>query len=322
MYSVHSMLGLRQGKIEFIGTGRITNAAFIIEDPAGINGNDYTVSYANFIIEEGHENCMRLFFDYLQNLQEKWTCAELRFIPENQLALSHLSQISNNITPANKCLHILLPSSNEAFLRNLKRKDRKEMRRYLRRIEEYGFKTELVDCSENHLMSRGMNELFEINQERWSAKGLSGAFANPRLRSFYLDIADSFSQNRWLGLYCLKLSGKTVAALYGFKYNGTYIAYKTGMDPAYSRFSVGNLLFLNVIERCIQEGLLDFDFMWGTAYKRQFITYETSDCKAIFPKERLFGAFKQLLYSTYWHQGERLKDFHANQSGRRAFQRV
>lgn len=185
------------------------------------------------------------------------------------------------------------------------------MRRYLRRIKKYGLKTELVDISKTNSISYGMNQLFETNQKRWSAKGLPGAFCDPRLRSFYLDIAASFSQNKWLGLYCLKLSGKTVATLYGFKYKGKYYAYKTGMDPAYSRFSVGNILFLKVMEECIQEGLLEFDFMWGEdPYKRQFATYGTSNYKAIVYKKRLFGAFQHSLYSEYWRQGERLKYFH------------
>jgi CelD/BcsL family acetyltransferase involved in cellulose biosynthesis len=34
MYSIHSVFGLRQGKIEFVGTGPVTNAAFIMEDRA------------------------------------------------------------------------------------------------------------------------------------------------------------------------------------------------------------------------------------------------------------------------------------------------
>jgi CelD/BcsL family acetyltransferase involved in cellulose biosynthesis len=310
MYSVHSMFGLRQGKIEFIGTSPTNNGASIIEDEQN-DALDVVSNYNDFIIEEGHESCVPLFFDYLQNLEIKWSSADLTNIPENQIALSSLSQVSNNIKRVHKCLYTPLPSSNETFLRNIKRKDRKEMRRYLRQIEKHGFTTELVDCSKTHLISHGMTELFKLNQKRWNTKGLPGAFVDPRRCSFYLDIANSFSQNGWLGLYCLKLSGKTVAVMYGFKYKGKYYAYKTGMDPVYSRFSVGNLLFLNVMEKCIQEGVLEFDFMWGTdSYKRQFASRETCNYKAIVARKRLFGTFKHSLYSEYWRQGERLKYFH------------
>lgn len=307
MYSVHSMFGLRQGKIEFVGTGPATNAALITEDTRA----SALVNYADFIIEKGHENCLPLFLNHLNNLQEKWTSFEMRNIPESQIAWSRLRQVSNNIKSLYKCLHTRLPSSNETLLRNIKGRDRKDMRRHLRQIDKHGLKIELVDCSKTPSISHGIKELFKLNQKRWNEKGLPGSFADPNLRNFYLDIADSFSQNSWLGLYCLKLSGKTVATLYGFKYKGKYYNYKTGMDPAYCRFSVGNLLTLKVMEECIQEGLHEFDFMWGTdPYKRQFATHETSLYEAIVPRKQLFGAFKQSLYSEYWRQGERLKYFY------------
>lgn len=59
MYSVHSMFGLRQGKIEFIGTRPTTNAAFI-EDEQN-SAIDVVANYNDFIIEEGYETCLPLF---------------------------------------------------------------------------------------------------------------------------------------------------------------------------------------------------------------------------------------------------------------------
>jgi CelD/BcsL family acetyltransferase involved in cellulose biosynthesis len=306
MYSVHSMFGLRQGKIEFIGTYSTTNA-FVIEDEP-TSGIDIVTNYNGFIIRDGQETCLPLFINYLQNLRIKWNIADLTNIPQNKIALSYISKVSNKLRPVHRCLHTPLPSSNETFHESIKRKDRKEMRRYQRQIEKCGFKTELVDCSKHSLVKNAMIELFSLNQKRWNAKGSPGAFAEMRRRNFYLDIANSFSKNGWLGLYCLKFSGKTVAVMYGFKYKGKYYAYKTGMDPAYSRFSVGNILFLKTIEKCIQEGLLEFDFMWGTdPYKRQFAPHETSNYKAIIHRIRPFGTLKQSMYSEYWRQGERLK---------------
>ena len=311
MYSVHSMLGLRQGKIEFVGTGSIKKSVLIEDNDLFIDGNVRTLSYADFIIEKGHEDCLILFFDYLKSFQEKWTCAELCEIPENQFTLSYLSQLSNKTNSIYKCLHIPLPSSYETFLRGIKHKDRKEMRRYLRRIEKRDFKIELIDCSDSSSISLGMNRLFELNQRRWHSKGLPSAFDDPLLCSFYLDIPNSFSNNKTLGLFCLRLSGKTVSVLFGFKYKGKYCVYETGMDPKYSCFSVGNFLFLKVIEKCIQEGLLEFDFMLGTdPYKLQFNPCEKRTCEPIVPNKWLLGALTSSLFSKYWQQGLRLKNFH------------
>jgi CelD/BcsL family acetyltransferase involved in cellulose biosynthesis len=310
MYSIHSMFGLRQGKIEFIGTDAANPADSIIEDNSNINERRL-VNYADFIIEHKYEKCLPLFFTHLHNLKINWSCTELLNIPANQDSLSRLSQVSTHIKPIHQCLHTPLPTSKEALLSSIKRKDRKEIRRFSRRIEKAGYKLQLCDCSEKSLVTNGMDALFALNQKRWSARGLPGAFTDPHLRSFYMDIAELFSRKNWLGLYCLKLSGKTVAALYGFRYLNKYVAYKTSMDPSYHHFSVGNLLFLNVMEKCIQEGLSDFDFMWGTdTYKKQWNTSGTWNYEAIIPKKRLFGAFKNSLYNKYWFNGNRVKYLH------------
>jgi hypothetical protein len=57
-YSVDSMFGVRQGKIEFIGTDSVNTA--MEEKRAGF------ANYADFIIEPGHEKCLHLFLDYLE----------------------------------------------------------------------------------------------------------------------------------------------------------------------------------------------------------------------------------------------------------------
>ncbi|MGD0158848.1 MAG: GNAT family N-acetyltransferase [Candidatus Bathyarchaeia archaeon] len=297
MFSVHSMFGLRKGTIEFLGSGPVIAGARF-------------VNYSDFIIENKHEKCLPLFFDYLDNLQEKWSDVELTNIPGKQDSLSRLNQVTNNIKPVYPSLHIPLPATSDALLKSLKHKDKKELGRYSRRLKKSGLKNELVDCSKIQLTSNGMKMLFALNQKRWNAKGLPGAFTDPNLCSFYLDIAECFSQKGWLGLYCLNLSGKTVGVLYGFRYMGKYYAYKTGMDPAYRHFNVGNLLFLNVMEECIRDGLTEFDFMWGTeAYKMQWKTSKRWNYEAIVPKKRPFGGFKYLLYNWYWYQGKRLEYF-------------
>jgi CelD/BcsL family acetyltransferase involved in cellulose biosynthesis len=130
------------------------------------------------------------------------------------------------------------------------------------------------------------------------------------LRDFHLEIARIFSRKGWLGLYCLELSGKPVAVLYGFKYMSKYYAYITGMDPAYNQFGVGNLLFLNVMAKCIENGLSEFDFIWGTDdYKWHWNATAKRNYKAIIPRMGALSNMKLFLYEQYWSQGNRIKFF-------------
>jgi CelD/BcsL family acetyltransferase involved in cellulose biosynthesis len=248
-----------------------------------------------------------MFFEYLNTLPEKWNSVELYDISEDRKSLFVLNKMANSVRPGNMCLFTRLPNSSDTFLSTIKRKDRKEFRRNLRRLQKDGFKLDLTDYSEKTQITKGMNILFSIHQKRWAARGFPGKFSDPDFRSFCMDIAECFSKKGWLGLYCLELSGKPVASLWGFKYKSKYYAYDTGMDPAYGSYGVGSLLFLNVMNKCIQDGMNEFDFMWGTdEYKKQWNPTLRLIYNAALPRAGTLSHFKYLLYREYWSQGGRL----------------
>jgi hypothetical protein len=64
-------------------------------------------------------------------------------------------------------------------------------------------------------------------------------------------------------LFILRLNGAAAAGFYGFLYNGTYSFYQHGLDPQYSKLSVGQVLLGVSIERAIEEGAAQYDFLSG-----------------------------------------------------------
>jgi CelD/BcsL family acetyltransferase involved in cellulose biosynthesis len=288
MYSVHRLFGLRQGRIEFIGTP----------------DSDYN----DFVLTNQSEERIKLFISYLNNLPEKWDCIDLMDIPQKSKTLQVLSSITRNVKPAHKCPFTSLPRSPDTYLMSLPRKHRKELNRNVRVMEREGFKIDFVDCSDSQSLEEGMNGFFELHQRRWKSKGLPGVFEDQRIHDFNLEIAKIFSQNGWLGLYLLKLSDKPVAALYGFKYLSKYYAYLSGFDPQYSKYGVGSLLFMFAINKCIQEGLTEFDFMRGAEeYKDRWNTMARWTQEATLVRKGFWTSFENWLYNEYWHQGNRLK---------------
>lgn len=302
MYSVHSMFGLRQGKIEFIGNG--------------------IPIYSDFLIKNQYTKCLDMFYEYLESLQENWSCIDLTDIPANSACLSALNVITKEVKPLNVCLYASLPDTYEGLLRNIKRKDRKELRRTVRRLTEKGLRVDFVDYSDESSVAKGMNNLFLLNQKRWMARGQQGAFGKKHMRDFHLEIARNFSRKGWLGLYCLEVSGKAVAALYGFKYNSKYYAYLTGMDPDYSRFGVGNILFVNAMAKCIEEKFDEFDFIWGSdPYKWRLNAMARWNCKALIHKRGTFSYVKNILYTQYFSNGVRIKYFWGKSSRKSAYEK-
>jgi CelD/BcsL family acetyltransferase involved in cellulose biosynthesis len=296
MYSVHKMFGVRQGKIEFLGTS--------ISDDSRSSVSDYN----DFVLTEKNEECVKLVIEYLNTRLDRWNCIDLLDIPQESKTLPVLSGITRSVKPVHKCPFAALPRSSDAYSLSLPRKHRKELNRNLRVLEKDGFKIDFVDCSDTQSLEDGMNSFFELHHRRWESKGFSGVFEDRRIRDFNLEISRIFSEKRWLGLYLLKLSDKPVAALYGFRYLSKYYAYMSGFDPQYSKYGVGNLLFMYAINKCVELGLTEFDFMRGAEeYKDRWNTTIRLNLRAIIPREGFLSHFRSSLYEEYWHQGNRVK---------------
>ncbi|MEM2148230.1 MAG: GNAT family N-acetyltransferase [Candidatus Bathyarchaeia archaeon] len=287
MYSVHKMFGLRRGKIEFIGTQ--------ISD------------YNDFIIVEKHAECLEAFTNYLYKIPEKWECIDLLDIPENAKCLPFLAKISKSLKPVHKCALISLPSSYDDFLMRFNKKRRWKLKRAMRRLEE-DFVVEFVDYSVPELCEEGMQILFDLHQKRWQSRGFSGVFADQVSRNFNMDIAKTFAQKGWLGLYGLKLSGENAAISYGFNYNLKHYGYLSGFDPKYSYHGVGNMLMLYMIRKFIQEGFTEIDFLRGAEeYKDQWNTIGRFNYQAFITKRGTIANVKHWFYRAYWRQANRLK---------------
>ena len=227
--------------------------------------------YNDFIIINNHQKCIKLFFDYLNNVSKNWIYTRLIDIPEKSNSMEPLIQLSNKIELSHECLTVPLSSSFSDFLITIQTRARKSFKNKLKKLNKK-FKVELVDYSDPNLVTQGMNKLFDLHQNRWKIKkGFKGMFVDPRFRDFSLEVADALSRNGRLGLYALEISGKTVAIQWGMRYNSKYYSNLSGLDSEYLHYNVGILLRFLIIEKCIQDKFIEYDFLWGNdMWKKRF----------------------------------------------------
>jgi CelD/BcsL family acetyltransferase involved in cellulose biosynthesis len=67
----------------------------------------------------------------------------------------------------------------------------------------------------------------------------------------------------WLRLYVLRLDGRPAASLYGFKYGPVFYFYQSGLDPSFEKQSVGLVIMGLAIQKAIEEGAEEYDFLHG-----------------------------------------------------------
>ena len=230
--------------------------------------------YNDFILVRKNANCIKLFLNCLIEFSD-WDSLELRDINEESSSVNALLAMHSSQTPklevdvSNLCPYIILPTSMDIFVSGLGSNTRKNLRRYMRKLclkHKVAFKTHHDFGSTRE----AMETFFRLHQKRWESLGQPGAFVDQASRDFHVEIAEIFDKRNWLALHFLTANDEPVAAAYTFDYNLKKYARLTGFDPDFSRFRVGNLLKMHIIEECIKKGFIEYNLSRGIGFGKEY----------------------------------------------------
>jgi CelD/BcsL family acetyltransferase involved in cellulose biosynthesis len=105
--------------------------------------------------------------------------------------------------------------------------------------------------------------LIALHRKRWEGKGESEAFSTPDVVSFHEDLSLLALERGWLRLFVLWLNGRPASALYGFRHDARFYFFQSGLDPEYSRYSVGLVTMGLAIKNAIEDGAEEYDLLHG-----------------------------------------------------------
>lgn len=243
-------------------------SGYEVVEPLAYWHNDYN----GLILTERAQECLSLFLNYLYD-QNDWDFIFLNNIPETSIIFDILPKLRRTfrfetcyvgaVSP-----YLTIPDSMSTLMNGLTAKFRKNLRRSLKNLErDYG-KAELRKYNELGSLEETMKVYFCLHQKRWIEKGELGVFSDRKSREMSLSSARLLAERDWLALYFLTVNGKPIAAQYCIEYNQKMYYGLGGFDPSFSSYSVGNLIVMKVIERCIEKKIKEYDFMRGAeSYK-------------------------------------------------------
>lgn len=149
-----------------------------------------------------------------------------------------------------------LPSSWEAYLQSLKRKDRHELRRKLRNLHAAGE----VHFHSSIPTDKDMADFFFLFRASREDKR---DFMTPQREAFFRRLARELGAEGWVHLSFLELDNKRVAAALCFDYRDSVSLYNSGYDPVYAPLSVGLLCKAMTVKEAIEKGRKTYDFLRG-----------------------------------------------------------
>ncbi len=216
----------------------------------------------------------RAVFDWLAGADAPdWQRAEFANIPERSDSARHWQKLAAergwtaDTVLQDFCPQFTLPDDFDAYLIGLEGKQRREIRRKLRRAAAEGTRAVFIDPGEENLTA--IDEFIALMRASGAEKA---AFLAPKMHAAFGDILRETQAAGMLGLCFLELEGRQLAAYAYFSMGATVYLYNSGYDPgAHAALSPGWVLLAQLIERAIESGHRRFDFMRGDEdYKYKF----------------------------------------------------
>ena len=178
----------------------------------------------------------------------------MRALPDAYRALGYTVSIEDeDVVPG-----VDLPATWDEFLSVLRKKDRHELRRKMRRLESAG-ELHLVETTKETL-----GQDFELFHELMAeSREEKRDFMLPEREEFFRDIIEWSFDAGFLRLLFLELNGERVATTMSFDYGGRRLLYNSGYRLEHAPLAVGLMLNALCIKDAIERGLIYFDFLRG-----------------------------------------------------------
>jgi CelD/BcsL family acetyltransferase involved in cellulose biosynthesis len=195
---------------------------------------------------------------------------DLYNLPETSPTLTSMGSLAANhgwsvsrqrLSP---CPVVSLEGGWETYLSRLDRKQRHELRRKLRRADEFPQKVKLRIVSPSDDIQAEMETFLGL-----MATGEGKArFLQPAMRQQFTALTREAHRCGCLNLSFLDVAGVPAAAYWSFDFGNRLWVYNSGLNPAYASLSPGWVLLGRLIRWAIDAGRTEVDFLRGEeAYK-------------------------------------------------------
>jgi CelD/BcsL family acetyltransferase involved in cellulose biosynthesis len=163
--------------------------------------------------------------------------------------------------------YIPLPGNFEAYLAQIDKKQRHEIRRKLRNVEGSLAEGALYFTEDEETLESDVEAFIEMMAQDPNKRD----FLTDSMRAHIHNTARTAFEGGWLQLAFFTLDGQKAAANMSFNYNNRLWLYNSGWEWEYRDYSPGWVLLAYLIEWATENDIQEFDFMRGDEpYKYKF----------------------------------------------------
>ncbi len=169
--------------------------------------------------------------------------------------------------PLQHCPYITLPNDWEKYICGIDKKQRHEIRRKMRRAEEYYLPVKWYILQDGDMLDQETDAFMDLMAHDTD----KSKFLTSAMRQQIHSIVRAAYNAGWLQLAFIEVNGEKIAGYLNFDYLNHIWVYNSGLDFRYSELSPGWVLLAYLLEWAIENKRQSFDFMRGDEqYKYRF----------------------------------------------------
>jgi CelD/BcsL family acetyltransferase involved in cellulose biosynthesis len=163
--------------------------------------------------------------------------------------------------------YLVLPGTWDELLGSISRNLRHKLRRNRRGLARGGALVLRTTRSETDL-ERSLETFFALEASGWKGRAGTAILCDPRAERLFRSFARAAARQGWLRLSILECAGTPVAAAYGCAFAGRAFRLKSAYDERYADHSPGLVLLGEELQRSIDEGLREYDFLGSAEFHK------------------------------------------------------
>jgi len=172
--------------------------------------------------------------------------------------------------------YLPLPDSWDELLGSISRNLRHKLRRNRRALDRDGALVLRTTHSETDL-ERSLEIFLALEASGWKGRAGTAILCDSRAERLYRSFALAAARQGWLRLSILESAGTPVAAAYGCAFAGRAFRLKSAYDERYADHSPGLVLLGEELQRSIDEGLREYDFLGSAEFHKLRWNSQTRD---------------------------------------------
>lgn len=229
-----------------------------------LGGTDL-VDYHDFICADGPgESCLDALLRNLSNSLSAHTVL-LESLPEDTSTLEQFRKVAESagwtveVKQEDVAPRLELGDDWEEYVASLRKKDRHELRRKLRRLNAAG-EVNHYELRSREDVESGMDDFFRLHRMSMPEKE---EFMTAERERFFREVSARLADEDVTRLTFLELDGERLATSLSYVVDGVRYLYNSGYNPQRRDLSVGLLNHALSIKASIEQGHSVFDFMRG-----------------------------------------------------------